>query len=202
MAGEIMKKELLIYFNKHAGNLSLTDAKSYGFDAKYLDLLVEKNKLIKEAPGFYVLPDAMVDYLYMVQSIYKRGVFSHETALDMYQLSTNLPSHFHMTFPKGYHSRKERLDEYMIQPHYSSKPYFELGLTTTTSFHGNKIMIYDQERTLCDMWNSRYPANIEVKEDALKDYMNSRSRDTQKLRTYMEKLPVSKDMHYFMKALY
>lgn len=56
-------------------------------------------------------------------------------------------------FPKGYNVSKEKLDQYAIQPHYTNKENFDLGVTETESFYGNKILVYDLERTLCDMWN-------------------------------------------------
>lgn len=197
-----MKSDLVALFNQHAGNLSLADAKIKGFDAKSLDRLVKRKKLEKVAPGFYIRPGTMTDDLYLAQSIYKRGVFSHETALDIFQLSTNLPNEIHMTFPKGYNVSKFKFEKYNIRSHYSADPYYLIGIETAESFYGNKIVVYDKERTICDMWNARYKTNVEVKEQALKEYMESSDRDMTKLRQYMSILPVSKEMKMFLKALY
>lgn len=197
-----MKSDLAELFDQHAGNLSLTDAKIKGFNAKSLDRLVKRKELEKVAPGFYIRPGIMIDDLYLVQSIYKRGVFSHETALDIFQLSTNLPNEIHMTFPKGYNVSKSKFEKYNIRSHYSVDLYYSIGIETSESFYGNKILVYDKERTICDMWNARYKTNVEIKEQALKEYMESSDRDMIKLRQYMSILPVSKEMKMFLKALY
>ncbi|EHM35499.1 putative transcriptional regulator [Enterococcus faecium] len=167
-----------------------------------LDRLAEKDKIEKVAPGFYTLKDAFVDELYLAQSIYSRGIFSHETALDLFQVGTYIPKKINMMFPKGYNVSKEKLDQYAIQPHYTNKENFDLGVTETESFYGNKILVYDLERTLCDMWNPRYKASVEVKQEALKEYMTSTSRNTNKLRRYMDILKSPKEMTLYMLPLY
>lgn len=197
-----MKEQLKELFNQYAGNLSLSDAKKNGVQATTLDRLVLKGELLKEGPGFYVLPKSMVDELYLAQSIFKRGIISHETALDLYQLSTNIPNEIQLTFPKGYNIKRARVEQFFIRPHYSEKKYYSLGVQKIESFYGNLLTAYDQERTLCDMWHSRYRASDEVREEALKDYMRSSNRDIPKLQFYMDILPVSKEMSYYMRALY
>jgi predicted transcriptional regulator of viral defense system len=189
-------------FEKYGGNLSLKDARKEGILPMTLDRLVKSDKIEKIAPGFYAEKDTFIDELYLAQSIYSKGIFSHETALGIYQVGTYIPKKINMTFPKGYNVPKKRLDHYAIQPHYTTKETFELGLTETESFYGKKIVIYDLERTLCDMWNSRYKASPEVKQEALKEYMNSANRDTNKLRKYMQILKSPKEMNAYMVPLY
>jgi len=187
---------------KYGGNLSLKDARKEGILPMTLDRLVKSKQIEKVAPGFYAMKDTFIDELYLAQSVYSKGVFSHETALDIYQVGTYIPKKLNMTFPKGYNVPKDRLEKYAIQPHYTTKETFELGLTETESFYGNKIVLYDLERTLCDMWNSRYTASAEVKQEALKEYMNSPSRNTSKLRKYMQILKSPKEMSAYMVPLY
>lgn len=197
-----MKKELRMIFDKYGGNLSLKDARKEGVSAMTLDRLADSDIIEKAAPGFYVQKDAFIDELYLAQSIYTRGIFSHETALDLYQVGTYIPKKVNMMFPKGYNVSKQKLNSYAIQPHYTNKENFELGMTEAESFYGNKIIVYDLERTLCDMWNPRYKGSVEVKQEALKEYMQSSTRDTNKLRKYMQLLNAPKEMTLYMLPLY
>ncbi|WP_368264456.1 type IV toxin-antitoxin system AbiEi family antitoxin domain-containing protein [Enterococcus innesii] len=197
-----MNQKVFNAFEKYGGNLSLKDARKEGILPMTLDRLVKSKQIEKVAPGFYAMKDTFIDELYLAQSVYSKGVFSHETALDIYQVGTYIPKKLNMTFPKGYNVPKDRLEKYAIQPHYTTKETFELGLTEAESFYGNKIVLYDLERTLCDMWNSRYTASAEVKQEALKEYMNSPSRNTSKLRKYMQILKSSKEMSAYMVPLY
>lgn len=197
-----MNQKVFNAFEKYGGNLSLKDARKEGILSMTLDRLVKSKQIEKVAPGFYAMKDTFIDELYLAQSVYSKGVFSHETALDIYQVGTYIPKKLNMTFPKGYNVPKDRLEKYAIQPHYTTKETFELGLTETESFYGNKIVLYDLERTLCDIWNSRYKASAEVKQEALKEYMNSPSRNTGKLRKYMRILKSTKEMSAYMVPLY
>ena len=52
------------------------------------------------------------------------------------------------------------------------------------------------------MWNPRYKASVEVKQEALKEYMTSTSRNTNKLRRYMDILKSPKEMTLYMLPLY
>lgn len=70
------------------------------------------------------------------------------------------------------------------------------------AFTAIKFLVYDLERTLCDMWNPRYKASVEVKQEALKEYMTSTSRNTNKLRRYMDILKSPKEMTLYMLPLY
>lgn len=197
-----MNQKITNVFDKYSGNLSLKDARKEGILPMTLDRLVKADEIEKVAPGFYVMKDTFIDELYLAQSMYPKGIFSHETVLDISQIGTYIPQKINMMFPKGYHVPKERLEKYAIHPHYTTKETYELGLTERESFYGNKIIIYDLERTLCDMWNSRYKASAEVKQEALKEYMSSPNRDTNKLRKYMQTLKSPKEMKAYMVPLY
>ncbi|HCR3741584.1 TPA: abortive infection protein, partial [Enterococcus faecium] len=54
----------------------------------------------------------------------------------------------------------------------------------------------------CDIWNPRYEIEYEMKLEALKEYMEDPLRDPSKLRDYMTKLHVEKEMKYHMQSLY
>ncbi|HAQ5814837.1 TPA: abortive infection protein, partial [Enterococcus faecium] len=52
------------------------------------------------------------------------------------------------------------------------------------------------------IWNPRYEIEYEMKLEALKEYMGDPLRDPSKLRDYMTKLHVEKEMKYHMQSLY
>ncbi|MCZ2352227.1 abortive infection protein, partial [Enterococcus faecium] len=137
-----------------------------------------------------------------LQQRFSRGIFSHETTLDIYQLSTNMPKFIHLTFPHGYNVDRSITKEQQLQFHFVKKEVYELGKVEGTSFQGNPITMYDKERTLCDIWNPRYEIEYEMKLEALKEYMEDPLRDPSKLRDYMTKLHVEKEMKYHMQSLY
>lgn len=197
-----MKDKLLQLLEKRDGNLSMKEARAKGIAAATVQRLVESGKLLRISRGYYVLDGHGVDELYMVQSRFTRGVFSHETALELYSLSTNIPKRIHLSVPINYHVQRKHLEEEFVRVHKVKNEIFELGMSEIKSYQGNPIRVYDKERTICDMWNPRYHASFETKLDALKDYMQEKDRDPMKLREYREKLNVDPKLANYMEALY
>lgn len=197
-----MKDKLFRLLGKRAGNLSMKEARSEGIAATTVQRLVESGKLMKISRGYYVLDGYGVDELYLVQSRFSRGIFSHETALDLYSFSTNIPKKIHLSVPANYHVERKHLEAEFVRVHKVKEEVFDLGVIEMESYHGNPIRVYDRERTICDMWSPRYNAAYETKLDALKDYMRDKDRDPMKLREYREKLNVDPRMANYMEALY
>ena len=81
------------------GNLSMKEARKLGIAATTVQRLVNQGKLIKVDRGYYVEDGHGIDDLFWLQQRFSRGIFSHETTLDIYQLSTNMPKFIHLTFP-------------------------------------------------------------------------------------------------------
>ena len=85
------------------GNLSMKEARKLGISATTVQRLVNQGMLMKVDRGYYVETGHGIDDLFcLLQQRFSRGIFSHETTLDIYQLSTNMPNFIHLTFPHGY----------------------------------------------------------------------------------------------------
>lgn len=197
-----MKDKLFQLLEKRDGNLSMKEARSEGIAGATVQRLVETGKLVRITRGYYVLDGHGVDELYMIQCRFSKGVFSHETALDLYSLSTNIPKKIHLSVPSNYHIQRKYLEEEFVRIHKVKDNVFDLGVIEINSYQGNPIKVYNKERTICDMWNPRYNAAFETKLDALKDYMCEKDRNPMKLREYREKLNVDPRLANYMEALY
>lgn len=197
-----MKNKLLQLLDKRDGNLSMKEARAEGIAAETVQRLVKTGELLKISRGYYVLDGHGVDELYMVQSRFSKGVFSHETALDLYSLSTIIPKRVHLSVPANYHIQSKNLEEEFVRIHKVKEGVYELGISEIESYQGNPIRVYNKERTICDMWNPRYNVAFETKLEALKDYMREKDRDLIKLREYRERLNVDSKMAIYMEALY
>lgn len=189
-----MSKRLDELLNLRDGNLSMKEARSRGISASTVQSYVKSGKLISIERGFYVLDGHGIDELFLQQNRYSRGIFSYETALDIHQLSENMPSAIHLTFPKGYNVNRKEVRMQNLKLHFAPKDVFELGKVKGLSFQDNVIHLYDMERTLCDIWSPRFDMAYDLKLEALKNYMARKDKDPGKLSLYMEKLPVSKEM--------
>ncbi len=170
-----------------------------GFHRGVLSKLVHDGLLIKYGRGVYMKPSAWDDEMFLLQHRYTKGIFSHETALYLHGFSDRTPARYTMTFPWGYHAAS--LESENVNVKRAVKDKYELGIMQHPSPAGNTIMLYDLERTLCDIVRGNYASDIQVVNAAMKRYAASKIKDIQKLMNYAEQLRVKPKMLNYMEIL-
>ena len=73
-----------------------------GISRRSLKHLVDTAVLERSARGIYQLVEVWDDEMYHLQVRYKRGIFSGETALFLFDLTDRTSMHFQMAFPINY----------------------------------------------------------------------------------------------------
>ena len=63
-----------------------------------LKKLVDDSRLEKTARGVYILPEIWEDEFVNLQARFKKGIFSNETALFLWDLTDRTPNKYDMTF--------------------------------------------------------------------------------------------------------
>jgi len=197
-----LKKVVYELLEQYNGTLAMKDAKKAGVSPVTIKRMVDRGELDREYPGFFTLPGQFADELLIAQKKYERGIISHITALDLYDLTDMIPRKIDMTVPYGYHVSEKGLTEFAVDLHFTKPEYYSIGRTEVKSRYGNTLVAYDVERTLCDIWNPWYKVTDEIRIKAIKYYMNSKVRDLSKLRMYQRILPVDKEMLSYIMALH
>jgi predicted transcriptional regulator of viral defense system len=95
------------------GYLTLAQAAAAGYSSPLVEYHVRSGRIERVARGIFRLvhfpptgnEDLVVFWLWSEQ----RGVFSHETALALHELSDALPAKIHMTVPDGWRRRRLRV---------------------------------------------------------------------------------------------
>lgn len=162
-------------------------------------MAVNRGVLIKIDRGLYCLPNAWEDEYLIAQHRYSRGIFSHDTALYLLELSDQAPESLYMTFPRGYNTSHPRNSSIVTKT--APKNEFRLGLMEARSPYGNRIVSYNAERTLCDMLRGTAHPDTQLFIPALKTYLSDSSRNVVKLQGYAAKLGVSKKMKSYLEVL-
>lgn len=92
------------------GYLTPDDAREFAIDPTQLRLMAARHTLEHLGRGLYRMPAVPSTELdaYMEATLWtgRRGVLSHETALDLYDLCDVNPSVIHVTVPSRYRTRK------------------------------------------------------------------------------------------------
>jgi len=155
--------------------------------------------LYKVDRGIYSLSDAWEDDFYFLQYRFSKGIFSHETALYIHNMTDRTPISYTMTFPAGYNTgnvRSQRVTAKLATMH-----NYDLGIIDLMSPSGNPLKVYDIERTLCDIVKIKHGGDIQVINQAMKMYAGSKSRDIAKLIGYAERLRVKSKILTYMEVL-
>jgi len=165
----------------------------------YLKKMLDMELLTKVDRGIYIKPEMWEDEMYILQYKYSKGIFSHETALYIHGLTDRTPMKYIMTFPYGYHVHSLKEENVKIKK--SVMDLYDLGLTNGVSPYGNLIRLYDVERTLCDIVKGNNTCDIQIVNQAMKQYARMPGKNITKLFDYAEKLRVKPKILNYMEVL-
>lgn len=160
---------------------------------------VEKYKYERVSHGVYCSLDVWRDELYLLQLRCPKTIFSHDTALFLLDMTDQEPLQYTVTVKSGYnatHLREDGVKVFSIK-----KELFELGVTKAETPFGNEVFIYDPEHTVCDMIRSRSQIEIQIFQDAMKQYIKRKDKNLHRLMDYAEKLRVSKLLSNYLEVL-
>ncbi len=181
----MLQSKLQQVFDKYNGTLPTKVAVAEGINKESLRKACLRGDIEKQIRGVYVLPDAFYDDYFALQSIYSKGIYSHESALLLHEYTTFSPFQYYMTFPKSYNANQVRQNN--IQPIYTVTSYYELGVTKVKSWFGNTVWVYDKERTILDMLASKHASQSTI-EEMWDNYLMDEDKDFNRLYEYAEKM--------------
>jgi predicted transcriptional regulator of viral defense system len=192
--------EKIIYLLKvNNGIISTSDVVKLGIDRKYLSILTQKGIIERSSRGVYILPDTLEDEFYSIGARFRKGIFSHDTALFLHDLTDRTPLTFSITLPKGYNPALSPKSS--VEFFYVKREFHDIGKTKILSPHGKEITVYDMERTICDIVRSRKRIEIQTFTDALKRYSRRKGKDLRKLMKYSEIFKIDKKIRTYMEVL-
>ncbi len=181
------------------GMLKTMDVVNAGISKSALAKYVKNQNLEKVCHGIYRDPDKWMDQMYLLQLRCPQTVFSHDTALFLHDLTDRDPLYYSVTAKTGYnpsHLSKEKIKVYTIK-----KDLFELGLSNIVTPFGNKVRVYDIERTICDIVRSRSTIEIQIFQDALKNYSRRRDKNLLRLEEYAIQFHVERIIRRYLEVL-
>lgn len=195
MSQQTMIKNLA---QKHSGTITHKELASHGISSYSIKLALNNGTLEKIRPGIYLEGDNTEDTFFSLQQKYKKGIYSLETALYLWNLNDQYPFTLDMTFPHGYNNRQLELE---INPHFQIKSLASQGITTTNSFNGNPIKLYTPERTLAEILRPINAVDIETITNAYKAWSKKKNKDINSLMEYAQKFKVTNKVTRYLEVL-
>ena len=147
-----------------------------------LKRLVDEGRLEKTARGVYILPEIWGDEFVNLQARFKKGIFSNETAMFLWDLTDRTPNRYDMTFPHNYNLTNAKNEG--VNCSRVKLEWYTEGKTQIESPGGNKIIVYNMERTLCDILRKRRGSDMGIVTEAFKRYISRKDRNLPLLSEY------------------
>jgi predicted transcriptional regulator of viral defense system len=191
--------KVLNYAYHNNGIVTSAQVTREGISRQYLKNLLDKGLLERSARGVYILPSYFDDEMINLQNRYKRGIYSHETALFLLDLTDRTPGRYSMTFPLSYNTsglKKENIRYYRVK-----EELYDLGVITKSTPGGNEVKLYNAERTLCDILKGRSRTDIQIITEAFKRYTGRDNKDIPLLSKYAKLLRVEKKIRSYLEVL-
>lgn len=181
-----------------SGILSTKEIYSENISKETIKKFLENGELTRFGRGLYTINSAWEDDFFSLQQKYRKGIYSHDTALYLLGYSDRTPSNYTMTFPKGYNSPSIKQENIKVVRVISNN--YDLGIIEIQSPSNNTIRIYNLERTLCDILRGK-GSDIQIVNAAMKKYANSKEKNLNLLMQYAEQLKVKDKVLRYMEVL-
>lgn len=151
-----------------------------------ISYLVSTGQIRRISRGIYSINDKFDDTMYLLHCKYKMAVFSHESALYIHDLTDQVPEIYDLTVARNYKVNPTK--EFKIKFKYVDKKVLNLGVEMKDTGMGNKVPVYNVERTICDIIRSDSKIESYVVNNAIRKYMLSAKLS--KLMIYAKKMNI------------
>ena len=181
------------------GVITTSDLSEKGILRGNLKKLVDTGKLEKTARGVYILPEIWEDEFVNLQARFKKGIFSNETALFLWDLTDRTPNRYDMTFPDNYNVTNAKNEG--ISCSRVKREWYKEGEVQKKSPGGNKVIAYNMERTLCDILRKRSGIDTGVITESFKRYTARKDKNIPLLSEYAKIFRIEEKVRRYLEVL-
>ena len=186
------------FFEQNNGIASIQYLLEKGISYYDINKLLADKTLIKLKRGVYKWAETETNELVEVAFMIPTGIFCLQTACFYYELTTSIPSKIHVALTDD---RRVALPDYPpIKLYYWNDTPFQLGITTVL-VDNQPVQMYDLEKTICDVIRHRQKLGFEVLKEILKNYLNRKDRNLNRLDHYAQQLNIKNKVEDFIKIL-
>ena len=192
-------ERLDLLFERNSGILKTAQVLENGISKSTFYAYAKQHGVKQVAHGVYVSPDAWTDAMYLLHLRCAQAVFSHESALFFHDLTDREPNPYSITVKTGYNPSSLQADG--IKVYTIKKDLHDVGVVTMNTPFGHPVLVYDMERTICDLIRSRSGIEVQTFQDALKQYAKRKDKDLRKLIRYAQMFHVEKLLRQYLEVL-
>ena len=192
-------EKILEIIKKNKGYITTNELTNNNIAKVYLINMVKKGIIRRIKRGYYGLISYIEDDFYKIYSKSKSVRFSLNTALYLNNLTDRTPLVYNITLTQGYSGALQKEDNVIIT--YVKKELLDLGVEEVLSPFGMKIKVYNSERTICDIIKYKNKMDAEIFAKALNIYVNSNTKNLNRLMEYSKIMNIEKKVKRIMEVL-
>jgi len=196
-------EKIISIFRRYGGFARSKELKQASVHTRDIARLVSEGVLEKIKPGLYRMADlpqtngVPQSFIDVCQAVPK-GVICLLSALDFYDLTTFNPSEVYLALR---HSAKLPKIEYPpIRKYFFRDRFYFCGIEEIKTAHG-VVRIYNQEKSICDMFRYRNRLGEDIALESLKIYLKRKESNINKLMEYAVQCQVNTVMQAYVKAM-
>ncbi len=181
---------------KNNGIIYAKDIEKNNINRYYIRELEKQGYLKRILHGIYALPEKGINEFWLMSQKYKKGIFSHNTALYFYGLTDRTPLKIDITFPSSM-----RVSNDYLKIHYIKNENLNLGVTTIELEKGIEVPVYDLERTICDIIRDKNKIDPQIFNMAMKEYGKKKKKNLRLLYKYSKEFNIENKLQQYMEVL-
>lgn len=180
------EEKAINYFRNNPGTHRTGEILDAGIYNRTLYRLRDRGDIIKVDYGRYRLateePIENITFAEIAQRVPK-GVFFLISALDFFQIGTQIPVKHWLALPRG--ACKPKIRNYSIQFSFLTSKTFNAGIEKH-NIHGTEILVYNPSKTVADCFKYRNKIGLDVAIEALKESLRSKKATIPEILRYAD----------------
>lgn len=184
----------------NGGYITGNDASKANIPTAILSEYIKKYNLVKHCPGFYSTEEWIQDDYFILQYQYPKLVYSFHSAAYLHKLGDYIPTSLDVTAPKNY--RPFPLPREGVILHTDTRDIiYKLGISEIETIFGNKVKVYDIEKTVCDFIRNREKLDSESFVKCVTWYKKRKDKNVNRLMQYAKIMKVENKVNNLMEVL-
>lgn len=177
-------------FKRHGWVMRRSELTQAGVHACTLHRFMEEGQIIKPRTGYYqwMTENGPNEPALLIQ-LAPKGILTMDSALYVYGYTDRVPRRWHLALPQNANRTKYRHAYPPIQPYFLTRESLQLGVAHT-KLQGQRMRVFDRERTLCECIARRKRMDREIFVKAVRNYCTDPKRDIAKLSEYANLLGI------------
>lgn len=188
------KEEKLLEIIKQEKSITSKRATELGYPRIYLTILLNEGKIYKVGRGLYSIhKDTSIDPLYEFQSHNKKIIYSCFTSLYLLGFFNHKSEKIQISVPQGYNASRYTNCEVF----YNNENNYGVG-TTYLNLNNNKIIVYNLERSICDIIKEHNRFDKRLYNKLINYYFSLENINYSKLLEYSKLLKISNKVQEYL----